>query len=504
MGRPTDKEFDLARDALEKATRDPDRSVAIWALVGLMEFEEKFPEQRLSELTNHLKGKDVLAKVTAAAALGALPREHGKTRLPDIIALLEDKDPVVQAAAIDVLTGFGAAAKDAVPALRTIMELKGQSDYFRQASQYAIKQITGKEPELPAVSEPGSGSAAKPAAVKEIAGKTLEDWIKDIIKNPDPSVQETAMQAVPYFGKPARAARKALVERLRDQEHPDVACKAHAILALAAIAEHLNGDDATEAVSAIAHVAEYDGQTILRYHAVVALGAFEGKAASAIPVLVNRLHDPNSWELRQAVVASLNSIAGGDTKTPPDGRAVVALADRLLADLEKSAQVRMVSVMALGSMGKPVINMHFLRSKQALLKATNDPDRSVEIWALVALMAVDKITDQALGKVAEHLKGKDVMEKVTALRALGAMGKEARPKVPDIAELLDDKDPIVIATVLDVLAGLGSPASGAVRSLEKFIERLEKDKEPKNKEQNEYFLKAAKYAIEQINGKPKK
>jgi len=106
--------------------------------------------------------------------------------------------------------------------------------------------------------------------------------------------------------------------------------------------------------------------------------------------------------------------------------------------------------------------------------------------------------------VAEHLKGKDVMEKVTALRALGAMGKEARPKVPDIAELLDDKDPIVIATVLDVLAGLGSPASGAVRSLEKFIERLEKDKEPKNKEQNEYFLKAAKYAIEQINGKPKK
>jgi HEAT repeat protein len=503
LGRPQGNEYDLVHKALEKATSDPDKTVAIWALVAKMELEDKFLDQQISELTNHLKGKDVSAKITAAAALAALPKDKAASSIPTIIEMLEDKDLMAQAAAIEALTSFGKAANDAVPALRRIMELKGQNNYIMLAAQAAIKQITGTEPKLPE-NTTGTGSTStqsKAPELKELAGKTLDEWIKEI-RNPDPSVQQTAIQAVPYFGEKARAARKALVERLKT-DHVDLACRAHALLALAAIADYLSGVDATEAVDAITRVVRDDGQAILRYHAAVALGAFGTRATSAIPDLVNRIADPNSWELRQAVVASLSGIAAGDSKTPPDGRAVRAVAGRLVGDGDKSAQVRVLAAMALGGMGRPVDRLDFDLAVKGLFKGMQDSDKSVAIWSVVALMAVDKVTDKGLDKVAEHLKGKDVMEKVTSARALGAMAKEAKPKVGDIANLLDDKDPLVIATALDVLGELGTTARDAVPRIEKFSARLEKDKEPKNKDQNDYFIKAARYTIDKIKGERK-
>jgi hypothetical protein len=505
LGRPQgNREFGLSRDALQKATNDSDKTVAIWALVGLMTLDKaNMTEDNLSKLAQHLKGKEVMIKVTAALALGSLG-ESAQSRIREIIDLLDESDPLVVATVIEVLGGFGKAANEAVPALRKVMLRKDHVEYFRLAASAALKKITGKEEALPPSDpRPGTGSVlTKAEEPKELGGKSLDEWIKEI-KNPDPSVQETAMRIVPFFGAKARAAAPALVERLKGSR--DIACRAHAILALGAIADHLDDTDGGKAVEAITSALVNDTQTIIRYHAANALGAYNARATSAIPALVNRIHDPNSWELRQAAVASLSTIAGGGSKMGPDSRAVVAIANRLLANEEKSGAVRMMEVMTLGAFGRPANPREFALAVQALEHSrTVDPDKSVQIWADVALMAVDKVTDKGLDDVAKHItKGKDVAAKLTAARALQAMGKEAKSKISDIAKMLDDDDPIVMAGALEVLAGFGPTAHEAVPAIRRFADKLDQNK-TMTKDQRDYFKDAAKYAIEQIDGVPKK
>src|SRR5262249_8410326 len=152
----------------------------------------KGTDERLNTVTGHLTGKDIPAKLTAIDALGAALSSMGgdvlKKRLPDIIKQLDDKELVVQAAAIATLSGFGKAAEEATPRLKEIMEQKDQNEWFRQACQKAIKDITGKEPALsPVAPKAGTGTASsgpnKPPDA--IEGKTLDQWIKEIKDHTD-------------------------------------------------------------------------------------------------------------------------------------------------------------------------------------------------------------------------------------------------------------------------------------------------------------------------------
>ncbi len=500
LGRPAgEKEFAAAKDALLYSLKDPNKSVAVWALAGLITIDGP-DEQRLSQLAMHLKGSDVLTKVSATSALGALDKEVAGSRLPEIIDLLNDDDPLVLATAIEVLTGFGKDAARAVPGLRRVMERKDQTEYLKYAAAYAIEKINGQKVKPPAAA---AAAPAKRPDPTEVGGKKLEQWISDI-KSPDPSVRELALQAVPNFGKAAKAAVPALVGRLHRGAEPDVACRSHAALALAAIADNVPSSEAAEAVKVLAERADGDGQSIVRYYAVVALAAFGAQANSAIPTLINRIHDSSSWEVRQAAVQALADLASKEEKTGPDGRAVAAIANRLLSDEERSGEVRRCAVQALGVMGRPMLDRDFRLAVQALLKAGHDRDKSVAVWAVVARMAVGGVTDKGLDEVAKYLspKEKDVLAKVTAARALGAMGKEARPKVGAIAALLNEDDPLLISTALDVLAGLGSNAHEAAPAISKFLDKL--DGRNLKKDDKEYFKDAAQYALGQIEGKAKK
>jgi len=161
--------------------------------------------------------------------------------------------------------------------------------------------------------------------------------------------------------------------------------------------------------------------------------------------------------------------------------------------------------MALGAMGRPT-NPHDLnQSIAALRKAILDRDPSVAIWAQVALMAVDQVTDKGLDQVVKHLKGKDISTKVTAARALGAMGREAKPKVNELADtLLKESDALVIATTLDVLGGLGTTAGSTTGKIKEFSEKIDQKHKDIPKDQRESLKEIAKWAIEQIEGAPKK
>jgi HEAT repeat protein len=493
MGAPADnKEFTLAVQALKKSLKDHDKPVQIWAQAALMKLNGVTAEQ-LSALAMNLKVKDSVIKFHTARALLAL-HDDAKAHVPDIAKLLDDPDPIVVATAIDVLAGFGTHAKTVVPRLEQLRTQKDQTDYFRQAARAAIKEITGVEPAANDTGPAASGTSSKYVGPPdEIGGKTLKQWLEDI-KSRDPSIRETAIRAVPYFGKPSKAAAGPLVTLLKRND-TDAACRCHACLALSALAASDRVDEAEDAVRALSGRVDLDPQAIVRYYAVVALGSFGSKAHSAIPSLVNRIRDSHSWELRKAVVSVLGAVAVND-RVGPDPRAVTAIANLLLSGSERSGEVRMEAVMALGGMGRPADQRELALSIHALQNsARNDSDKAVRIWARVALMAVDKVTKEGLDEVAGNLtKGKDVMAKVQAIRALGAMGKEAKSKIPDIIKALDDKDPMVQANAIQVLGDLGPLAQDALPKLQEI-----KDK----KDQNDYFKQMAKTAIEQIN-KPKK
>jgi HEAT repeat protein len=337
-----------------------------------------------------------------------------------------------------------------------------------------------------------TGSSEKPSRPpSELGGKSLKQWIAEI-KNHDPGVRMNAMRAVPFFGEPAKEAVPPLLVILRNDT--DASCRVYAALALSSLADYVNGNEALDAVKALSNRVDNDPQEIVRLHTVMALGSFGPKAVAAIPSLINRLHDPNSFEVRRAVVNALSSVAA-DKKFGPDPRTVTAIANLLLRDEEKSGQVRMQAVMALGALGRPVQQAEFLLAKQALVRALKDPDKPVVIWATVALMAIDRVTEEGLSTVARYLKGKELIPKVNAAEALLAMGKEAKSRIPDLIDMLDDKDPMAAATAIDVLGRFGPVASQAVPALEKIMEK---------KDQSDYFKQSAKAAIEAINSSPKK
>jgi HEAT repeat protein len=494
MGKPAgDKEYSLAVQALQKSLRDPDRSVIIWATAALMHID-KVTDDRLSEVARYLKGKDAIVKFQAARALAALGHEAA-SRVGDVVALLDDPDPLAVAAGIETLLALGPKSKDAVPALEKVANNREQVAYVRRLARNAVNKLTGAKPTENANDEASTKPSTTMTPPTEIGGKALKQWIEDI-KSPDPSVRETAIRAVPHFGKAARAAGPALIQVLKKNDK-DAACRVHAAIALSALASAGCVEDVADAVKALGDHVDQDPQSVVRYHCVLALGSFGHAAAPSIPSLVNRIRDPQSWEVRQAVVATLGTVATPDDKIgPPDGRAVTAIANLLLNSEypEKSGQVRMSAVMALGAMGRPVNLAEQRLTTQALRVTTNDHDRAVQIWARVALMAVTGVTKEGLDEVSKFLKGKDDLAKYNALLAFGAMGKEAKSQIKDIIAALNDRDPMVVGTAIEVLGGFGALAEEAVAPLQKLIDK---------KDTPDDIKEAAKTAIGQIKSAQK-
>ena len=302
-----------------------------------------------------------------------------------------------------------------------------------------------------------SSSGTSNIPPKEISGKTLKEWIKDI-RSSDPSVRQNAISTVAMFGKAAGEAGPAVIDALRDR---DASCRVYAVLALGNLVPVLRNQDAPKAVSALCISLNKDVQAVVRFHSANALGTFGPNAREAIPALVTQLKDVASWEIRRAVIGALANIAI-DTKYGPDSRAVKAIAGVLLGNpgpygtgsYESSSQVRLQAVIALGSMGRPINPLDWKLVLDALQAASKDRDRGIVIWAHAAQMTLDKITEDGLSYIARNLKGGDVQAKVNAARALAALGSGAKSRVPELIECLEDSDPYVVATAIGALSDL--------------------------------------------------
>jgi HEAT repeat protein len=111
----------------------------------------------------------------------------------------------------------------------------------------------------------------------------------------------------------------------------------------------------------------------------------------------------------------------------------------------------------------------------ALVTRHNDPDKHVAIWAHMASMRMDKVSEPHLAAIAKFLKNEEPTVRAHVGRALGTVGAEARSRLPELIEALQaEDDPSTIYWIVFAMVQLGEPAPRAIKALED----LQKNKNP--------------------------
>lgn len=359
------------------------------------------------------------------------------------------------------------------------------------------------QPKEPEVKPRRAGTIS---SVDEINGRKLSEWVREV-KNPDPALSEVAIRTIMLFGEDAsKEASGALIDAL---SFTDTSLRVNACITLAMIG--VDQSHVARAVSALARLMRDDPQSIVRFYAAVTLGRLKpDEARAAIPDLVFRCHDLASWEIRRAAAFALGNAGKATPLNPLDMRAARALISLFAgAYADRSAEVRLTAVTALGSMGIPALPRDKELILQGLSQALNDRYKPVVIWAHMGLMADGEPMDKHLPAIAKFLNTKsdtkDGFEThVQAIRALGVMAKDpnAKSEVPSLVAALVKElrghdahaEPMLIAAVCWALSQMGDRAEKAVPFLNEVIEKKDVD---------DSIKLAAKDAIDNISGKTK-
>jgi HEAT repeat protein len=301
----------------------------------------------------------------------------------------------------------------------------------------------------------------KQKANTPVNGKTLLEWEQDL-KDKDPSVREQAMSILKVYGTAARKSAPLLVRELSD---PDVGLRVNAAITLGYIGvDPKDGRNLYDCVEGLRRLLN-DSQGIVRFQAARSLGHIGRDSLPAVPRLVALTKDRDSWEIRGAAAYALGNVAY-DPKGLPISSAVIALIDALK---DSSSQVRLEALYSLIIFGIPAIELKS-REVQALqaVIASRQPDK-VYIWARVAIMRIEKVSEQHLSVVAKYLKSPKLESRVHAARAFATMGPEASTHVDDLVDALNDKEPTMLVWTCAALGQMGDKARKAIPALQKLL-----------------------------------
>jgi len=322
-------------------------------------------------------------------------------------------------------------------------------------------RITFALPPLFAAALVASPAAAQPAAGGALmaGGKSIDQWIKEIDDH-DPFVREQAIRVVMQFGPAAKKAIPALLRQLSTTN--DLSPRTNAIIALGIVttSDPAQLKDVVEALDRMLN----SNQGIIRYQAAMSLARIGPASRAAIANLARVVADRESWEIRFAAANALG-VAGKDEQNGPDLRALKALIDRT-DDVSK--EVRLEALQSLINLGPPTSPQDVAQIKTLLeRKVKADKDKSVAIWARVALMRMDaaSVNDANLTAIAKLIKGSDLATSIQAARALGVVGMESKGKVPDLIEALQSPEPLLVVEAAWALGRIGKAADKALPSL---------------------------------------
>jgi hypothetical protein len=149
---PLPQDKNTVIQALNHATKDRYKAVAIWAHMGLMADGEPRTDH-LSAIAKFLSGKVTTkdkdafeAHLQAIRALGVMKKE-AKSEIPSLLKELqatEDAEPLLIASAAWALGEMGNDAEQAVPLLNDLMDKKDLDPAVKNAAKDALEKINGK------------------------------------------------------------------------------------------------------------------------------------------------------------------------------------------------------------------------------------------------------------------------------------------------------------------------------------------------------------------------
>ncbi len=310
---------------------------------------------------------------------------------------------------------------------------------------------------------------------KEVGGKTLEEWKKDLIAL-DPSVRAAALMRIPYFKQAAEVVPDVAAVLIKDG---DASPRVKAAIALRWI-PHRDADR-TRVIRSLGRAISHDPQSIIRYEAAATLMTLcplhldVKEERDAIMDLVAGLNSTSTFELRDICITTLIK-AGVDPKSGPDTRVTDALIRLANHMMEPTTQVRLNAIMALGAMGRPQ-NPEKLKSVLAILKSKANYGSShltIRIWSHVAIIALEeKVNEKDLQTIANYLTHREAAIRVQAVSALGALGDKAHAYVGKVCDMLQrEKD--IFVRVAGALA-LGRMKNKGDRVLSTLIHMSEDD-----------------------------
>jgi HEAT repeat protein len=348
----------------------------------------------------------------------------------------------------------------------------------------------------PAAAQKNFGQKPDPGTVTEIAGKSVDVWISEI-HSKDPSKRENAIRTVLLFGpEHARRAVPALIAELKKHSlsYPvDVSIRVNASIALGEIlgaCKNLDPKEVNEAVVVLVRMLR-DTQAVVKYRAAQALGNVGPEARAALPDLLYTLHDPATWETRQAAAVALGRVAR-DPKHGANTNVLSELFKSVRGD--SSSQVRLAAVQALVMLGPPAAPAYQQQEDQALeYVAVKDPDRSVQLWAhMAAMMVRGKVEQRRVNLIGGLMNDKEQIVRIEAIQALGTIGPEAASQVPRLIAGLGDNEKAVAGWSAWALSRMGKEARAAVPNLQQLA---------KNSNYPEAVRQMATEAVSAIEGR---
>ena len=313
---------------------------------------------------------------------------------------------------------------------------------------------------------------------KEIMGKNLDAWVREMKSSRDASTRDQAIRTVPLFGPDSMKAASAnlLFALTKD---PDINVKLTAIATIPVLGFDLPEREA--GLNALVNIVKPNSGAAshTRYETVMCLANCGPIARRAIPTLAEyTIFDQNSWQNRKAAVYALGRLGVPvGPETGPDLQAVKALVKCLRT--ETSHQIRREAINSLLLLGPPRIEAAWRDLRDALIHTMRDPDHSIEIWARVAYIRTEleliKPNDPNLAALAKYLTSSDLARKAEALQAFGLLGDEAKSRLADIiAVATNEKEELVmVGTAIWVLAQI--PAETA--KILPVLDQLKKHKE---------------------------
>jgi HEAT repeat protein len=124
--------------SLKNAIPDRNKIVSIWARVGQMRMDNDITETHLTAIAKHLKAPELSPRVHAARALGTIGPQ-AKSRVPDLMASLDDNDPLVVVWSAWSLGFMGNAAAKAIPKLESLKQHRDEG--VQRAAAEALDRI---------------------------------------------------------------------------------------------------------------------------------------------------------------------------------------------------------------------------------------------------------------------------------------------------------------------------------------------------------------------------